>query len=489
VKPSVGSSDTNHRDIVTVLQDPVAGESGWEIDLHSGKVQFKRWDDGTSTTVTSPSTISTTAFTQVVAKYNGTTMSLWLNGQQVMTGSSSLSIPSLTSSPSVLIGSGLQQDFAGDVQDVSVYSTVLNGTAINSHYQAGSNTPSPYASQVLADAPIAYWRLGEASGTTANDISGNGNTGTYSGGVTLGQAGPLLGESATAAEFDGTSGAVGIPDSSALRLNGSFSIELWAEQDSFVGTKPVIIAKGGGGGIGNGYVIYAQSNGTVTLKRDGVTYSTNSGALSGSAFSYLVVTYDGSHVRWYVNGSLQTTTAASFATDTNVGNVEIGSMGTSNYANDTIEDVALYSTTLTSTQISNDYTIATNLPTGQIADFYTYDGDGLRTIKLINGGYSGYGEYAYDTTNGSTPLLLTDGINNYIYGPDNLPLEEIPVGGGNPTWYHHDQNGSTRTLTDHTGPKSAPPPTPPTEPLLPRAQRHPSATPAPTPTPKPGTST
>jgi RHS repeat-associated protein len=451
VKPSVGSGDTNHRAIATVLQDPVAGESGWEVSLHSGQIQFKRWDDGTSTTVTSPGTISTTAFTQVVAKYNGSTMMLWLNGQQVATASSSLSIPSLTSSPSVLIGSGLQQDFAGDIQDASVYTNNLGGTTINRHYQAGANPPSPYAAQVLADNPVGYWRLGEASGTTANDISGNADNGVYSGGVTLGVTGALDGESATAATFNGTSGAVGIPDSTALRLNGNFSIEFWAKQDSFVGTKPVVIAKGGGGSIGNGYAIYAVSDGSgqysLTLKRDNVTYSTNNNSLStGSAYTYFVVTYDGSHVRWYVNGSLQTTTAASFATDTNAGNVEIGTMGTSNYANDTIEDVALYSTTLTSTQISNDYTIGTTIPTGTLDATYTYDGDGLRTSKTVNGTTT---NFIYDTTS-PTPEIIYDGTNYYIYGPDNLPLEQISTG-GTALWYHHDQNGSTRVLTNNTG--------------------------------------
>ena len=32
---------------------------------------------------------------------------------------------------------------------------------------------SPYFAAVLADTPVAYYRLGEASGTTATDASGN----------------------------------------------------------------------------------------------------------------------------------------------------------------------------------------------------------------------------------------------------------------------------------------------------------------------------
>lgn len=50
---------------------------------------------------------------------------------------------------------------------------------------------SSYPSAVLADNPYAYWRLGDTSGTTAADASGNGRTGTYnngSGSFTLNQA-------------------------------------------------------------------------------------------------------------------------------------------------------------------------------------------------------------------------------------------------------------------------------------------------------------
>jgi hypothetical protein len=37
---------------------------------------------------------------------------------------------------------------------------------------------SNFATEVLADGPIGYWRLGEAMGSvTADDASGNGNSG------------------------------------------------------------------------------------------------------------------------------------------------------------------------------------------------------------------------------------------------------------------------------------------------------------------------
>jgi hypothetical protein len=48
-----------------------------------------------------------------------------------------------------------------------------------------------YANEVLADSPYLYWRLGEASGVTANDSSGNARNGAYQNTPTLDQS-PLI---------------------------------------------------------------------------------------------------------------------------------------------------------------------------------------------------------------------------------------------------------------------------------------------------------
>ena len=45
---------------------------------------------------------------------------------------------------------------------------------------------------MLADGPLAYWRLGEAAGPTVTDLTGNGHDGTADPGVAFGQAGSLV---------------------------------------------------------------------------------------------------------------------------------------------------------------------------------------------------------------------------------------------------------------------------------------------------------
>jgi RHS repeat-associated protein len=87
----------------------------------------------------------------------------------------------------------------------------------------------------------------------------------------------------------------------------------------------------------------------------------------------------------------------------------------------------------------------------EIKDTYAYDGNGLRTSQVIAGKTS---YLAWDLAEG-TPLLLNDGTNSYIYGPRNLPIEQINNTTGTVLYLHHDQQGSTRLLTGSTGAKEA----------------------------------
>jgi hypothetical protein len=84
---------------------------------------------------------------------------------------------------------------------------------------------SIYSTTVLADNPTGYWRLGEASGSTAADSSGNGNHGTYLNGVDLGQPGAIANDPDTSAGFvkaDRT-----IIDTSLELDASSYTLEAW----------------------------------------------------------------------------------------------------------------------------------------------------------------------------------------------------------------------------------------------------------------------
>lgn len=85
--------------------------------------------------------------------------------------------------------------------------------------------------------------------------------------------------------------------------------------------------------------------------------------------------------------------------------------------------------------------------TPKIEDSYTYNADGLRASQSINGTVT---YMAWDLSEG-IPLLLADGTNNYIYGPEELPVEQINNTTGAVLYLHHDQQGSTRLITGEKG--------------------------------------
>ncbi len=82
-----------------------------------------------------------------------------------------------------------------------------------------------------------------------------------------------------------------------------------------------------------------------------------------------------------------------------------------------------------------------------IEDSYAYNGEGLRVSQTI----SGTTTYMDWDTAEELPLLLSDGTNSYIYGPNNLPIEQINISTGTVRYLHHDQQGSTRLLTGSAG--------------------------------------
>ena len=103
---------------------------------------------------------------------------------------------------------GLKQNF----QNIKfIYSGNTVGWLASGNVLSLSNQ---YPAEILTDSPWAYYRLGESSGTVANDSSGNNRNGIYVGGLTLGQSSSLSYDTNTCCLFNGSSGYVQVPFSS-----------------------------------------------------------------------------------------------------------------------------------------------------------------------------------------------------------------------------------------------------------------------------------
>jgi RHS repeat-associated protein len=77
---------------------------------------------------------------------------------------------------------------------------------------------------------------------------------------------------------------------------------------------------------------------------------------------------------------------------------------------------------------------------------FAYNGDGLRMAKTVDGSTM---KFVWDMAE-SLPLMLKVGATSYVGGPGGLPLEQVSSD-GSVLYYHADQLGSTRLLTDASG--------------------------------------
>jgi hypothetical protein len=228
----------------------------------------------------------------------------------------------------------------------------------------GDGVSGVYPEVVLSDSPIAYWRLGEATGTIAIDSAGS-NDGMYFNQPTLGVTGALSSDPDTAVFLSQTTDYVDVPDTPALRLNGSWSIELWMQMTALAaGSFPTPISKGSS--IDSGWVIYYKQIGgpmyRPVLKRASIDNLETSAAIPMSGYRYYVLTYDGAVLRWYVDGvaDMQYTVAlppCNDATELRFGRDTAGISPTNN-TDVSFDEVALYANALAPARIAAHYAAA-----------------------------------------------------------------------------------------------------------------------------------
>ncbi|HWC48915.1 MAG TPA: RHS repeat-associated core domain-containing protein [Solirubrobacterales bacterium] len=130
-----------------------------------------------------------------------------------------------------------------------------------------------------------------------------------------------------------------------------------------------------------------------------------------------------------------------------------GNLWVADAANDRVEEWQTESTTTYGYDQAGNLTSIQRPEAGAspaIAETLAYDATGLLASKT-SGLATKY--MAWDASS-PLPLLLNDGENSYIYGPNGQPIEQINSA-EEPTYLHHDQLGSTRLLTNASGKTSA----------------------------------
>lgn len=229
---------------------------------------------------------------------------------------------------------------------------------------------SRYNVQVANQSPIFYWRLGDTSGTSAVDASGNSRPGTYTGGFTLNQNSLLPGESTNGAVLlNGSSGYITRASESAFNVS-ALTAEAWVKSTNTT-TRQTIICRDD---VSTNRQFILRTLGTSTDTGQGgyielVLFFTGSVTVRFTASAnvcdgyihHVVATYDGVNVKIYVDGKNVLTTAETRSMLSVTTAVFVGMLGNSStYWNGTIDEVAMYGYAVTAAQVRSHYQAGKN---------------------------------------------------------------------------------------------------------------------------------
>jgi YD repeat-containing protein len=227
-------------------------------------------------------------------------------------------------------------------------------------------TSDSYAQTILGDHPYSYWRLDETGGPQAASAA----PGVYFGqpsatGMTNGIQGAPVDDPDTAITLNGSSGAVTIPMVTPATWN--MTLECWVNISS--STQGALIKMGGtwgGFGLGVGNGTYSSSGTSLIGLYDWVRWLNPVGnpTLSLNTWHHVALVLDGSgNPTMYLDGTAYPIPSGS-PPDATTGNGCIGCDSGSAFFGGSVDEVAIYHSALSASQIQNHYVAGITSPTG-----------------------------------------------------------------------------------------------------------------------------
>ncbi len=234
----------------------------------------------------------------------------------------------------------------------------------------GSYGISKYSDVILSQSPSWYTRMGEPSGTNANDEIGSLD-GTFNGGPTLGSPGAFGGDTNTAVAFNGVNQWLSVPTGAAINPGDTWSISMLIKRGR-TGIAEVLYRKGN-----NGPMLYiTAANKVIVGKANGGTLLTSVASLNSTSLWYhLLARKDGALVDLGIDGVSNNVLGTNATTTTTATDLSIGrdDRGT-DYFMGSIDEVAIWNATyLSDAQVAEQ----------QAARLYAYNGALVTTHSLI----------------------------------------------------------------------------------------------------------
>ena len=330
----------------------------------------------TDNTVTVTAQVDATPPTvSVTAPAAGTT----LNGTITVTAAAADDV-GVTGVQFLLDGANLGAEDATAPYSVSWDSTaVANGShtlLAQARDGAGHVTTSSPVAITVANTPseglVAAWSFDEASGSLANDNSGNGNTVTLLNGVAR-----TPGTSGGGLTLDGVDDYLSVPNSPSLNISGAGLTLRMSIKPQATGADSTVLSKSWGATMTSPFYQYGLelTGGTVPHliigTASGLLDASMTSGLATNQWSDLALTFDGSQVQFYVNGSLVNAVLVLGSITPRGTSMHLGADATpGQYFKGSLDEVRIYSRALTTAELSSGnffqnqtLTVGLSLPT------------------------------------------------------------------------------------------------------------------------------
>lgn len=319
---------------------------------------------------------------------------------------------------------------------VRAYATNSMGTGYGS---IQSFTTTPQSHSTLSKPPnnlglVGYWSFDEGSGSVATDFSGRGNAGTFAGNATW-----AAGKRGKAASFDGSGDYVSKTSPSSFNTGASArTIMGWIKPVDTTALKvPFVYGICNAGNDSKAFGVYLDASEVLNFWGCGGAYDFSTGVtIRNGEWTHIAVTYDGTNVRVYVNGTLAgSPTARTLGSSTafwEVGGANLLDSG-NYYFNGQIDDVRIYTRALAQSEIQRFMSSGTlklgvssvalqqgsSLASGLVGH-WTFDGPDVTSViadrsgQGNNGGFFGGATSSAKTIGKLGQAIRFDGVDDYF---------------------------------------------------------------------------
>jgi prepilin-type N-terminal cleavage/methylation domain-containing protein len=247
----------------------------------------------------SSAAIKTGSWIHGVFTYDGVTLRAYVNGSLIGSAAKTLDNTNTIFTIGRWDSAHANYYFDGRIDDVRAYNRALSAVEVTALYN-------------YAPPAVAHWKFDEASGTSAQDASGNGNNGTLTNGPTW-----IGGKYGGAVNFDGVNDLI-TRANTQIDLSKTFTFSSWIKTSDLSNYHPIFSKYSSY--QGEAFIAIYGSDGNMRFEcsftgtsqpgYQGIDWGNSLTGLADNQWHHISYVYDGANIKSYKDGIHQLTSAS-----------------------------------------------------------------------------------------------------------------------------------------------------------------------------------